>query len=101
MALSVGSSTQLTATLTIAGRARLGARDVTVSNSDGGSGTLTGGCTVVASVTVSSIAPNPGAQGATVPVTTNGSGFVSGATVSIGGTGVTVSNVSVGSSTQL
>ena len=36
-----------------------------------------------------------------MPVTINGSGFVSGATVSIGGTGVTVSNVTVGSATQI
>ncbi|HYT94788.1 MAG TPA: S8 family serine peptidase, partial [Gemmataceae bacterium] len=45
--VSVGSATQLTATLTIATGAVLGARDVTVTNSGGGSATLTGGFTVV------------------------------------------------------
>jgi len=51
--------------------------------------------------TVTSISPSQGAQGATVPVTINGSGFVAGAVVNISATGVTVSNVSVGSATQL
>src|SRR5438067_7015355 len=41
------------------------------------------------------MAPNQGAVGTSVPVTINGSGFVSGATVSVGA-GITVSNVSVG-----
>jgi subtilisin family serine protease len=99
--VSVGSATQLTATLTMAVGATLGPRDVTVTNSGGGSGTLAGGFTITAPVVVSFIAPNQGAQGATVPVTINGSGFVTGATVSIGGTSVTASNVSVGSATQL
>jgi len=44
--VSVGSATQLTATLTIATAAALGARDVTVTNSGGASATLTGGFTV-------------------------------------------------------
>src|SRR4030095_12091680 len=44
--LAVASSTQLTATLTIAAGAALGSRDVTVTNSIGGSGTLAGGVTV-------------------------------------------------------
>jgi len=38
------------------------------------------------------VAPNQGARGAAVPVTINGSGFVIGSTVNLGGTGVTVSN---------
>jgi len=51
-------------------------------------------------LTVSSVAPNQGAVGATVPVTINGSGFATGANVSAGA-GITVSNVSVGSGAQL
>ena len=54
-----------------------------------------------AAVTVSSITPNQGAPGTAVPVTINGSGFAAGATVSASGTGVTSSNVTVGSATQL
>ena len=99
--VAVGSATQLTATLSIAGGAALGARNVTVTNSGGTSATLTGGFTVVAPVTVSTVAPNQGAQGASVPVTITGSGFVAGASVSVSGTGVTVSNVLLGSATQI
>jgi len=44
--VSVGSAAQITATLTIATGAALGARDVTVTNSGGASATLTGGFTV-------------------------------------------------------
>jgi hypothetical protein len=56
---------------------------------------------VTAPVTVSSISPNQGTQGSTVPVTIGGSGFVAGVSVSFSGTGVSVSNVSVGSPAQL
>ena len=44
--VSIGSATQLTATLNIASGAALGARNVTVTVSGGGSATLTGGFTV-------------------------------------------------------
>ena len=46
-ATTVGSATSLTATVVIATDATLGARDVTVSNPDGRSATLTAGFTVV------------------------------------------------------
>src|SRR5439155_1883244 len=48
-----------------------------------------------------SITPSQGAQGAAVPVTITGSGFVAGATVSLSGAGITTSNVSISSPTQL
>jgi Subtilase family len=99
--VTVGSATQITATLTIAGGAVLGARDVTVTNSGGGSGTLTGGFTVVAPPAVTSVTPNQGMQGAAVPVTITGTGFAAGATVSLSGTGITVSNLTVTSATQI
>jgi glucose/arabinose dehydrogenase len=54
----------------------------------------------VVALTVSSVAPAQGAPGTAVPVTVTGTGFAAGATMSIG-TGITVSNVNVGSSTQL
>jgi subtilisin family serine protease len=99
--LTVGSPTQLTATLTIGSGAALAARNVTVTNPGGGSGTLTEGFTVAAaSVTVSSVAPNQGAPGATVPVTITGSGFMPGATLSVGA-GITVSNLAVVSAVKL
>jgi subtilisin family serine protease len=98
---SVASPTQLTASLAIASGAVPGARNVTVTNPGGGTGTLTGGFTVTgAAVTVSSVTPTQGAVGAAVPVTVTGSGFGAGTTLSVGA-GITVSNLSIGSATQL
>ena len=99
--VTVVSATQISATLTATAGAALTARDVTVTNSDGGAGTLASAFTVVAPVTVSSVTPNQGAPGASVPVTIAGSGFAAGAAVSVSGSGVTVSNITVGSGTQI
>jgi len=94
--LTVTSPTQLTATLTIASGAALAARNVTVTNLGGRSGVMAGGFTVAAaSVTVSSVTPSQEPAGATVPtvpVTTNGSESMPGATPSVG-TGITTSSV--------
>src|SRR5207302_1293071 len=56
--------------------------------------------TTSAAMTVSAVTPSQGTTGATVPVTIDGSGFVSGATVSAGA-GITVSNVAFVSSARL
>jgi hypothetical protein len=57
--VAVGAPTQVTATLAIAAGAALGARDVTVTNPGGGSGTLAGGFTVTsASAATLSLAYN-------------------------------------------
>jgi hypothetical protein len=91
--LTVRSPTQLTARLTIASGAALAARNVTVTNLEGRSGALAGGFTVAAaSIMVGSVTPNQGAEGATVPVTSNGSGSMAGATPS-SGTGITARSV--------
>jgi len=50
---------------------------------------------------LNSIAPNSGAQAASVAVTLTGSNFQAGATVTISGSGVSVSNVTVVSATQI
>ena len=50
---------------------------------------------------LSSIAPNSGTQGTTVTVTLNGSNFQPGAKVAIGGSGVSATNVTVVSATQI
>jgi len=50
--------------------------------------------------TISSIAPNQGTPGAAVSVTINGSGFAGGASLSVGA-GISVSNLTVTSPTQL
>jgi IPT/TIG domain-containing protein len=57
--------------------------------------------TITPALTVTSVAPNQGAQGAVVPVTITGTGFAAGASVSVSGSGVTASNVAVASSTQI
>ena len=49
---------------------------------------------------VTGITPGSGVQGTTVPVTVNGTNFQAGATLSVG-SGVTVTNVTVASATQL
>jgi hypothetical protein len=96
----ISPPTQLTATLTIASGAALGARSVTVTNPDGGTGTLAAGFTV-ASLGPASVTPPQGVQAATVPVTLTGTSFATGATLSLSGTGITVSNVVVSPPTQL
>ena len=50
---------------------------------------------------LSSIAPNSGTQGTSVAVTLTGSNFQAGATVAIGGTGVSATGVTVVSATQI
>jgi hypothetical protein len=50
---------------------------------------------------LSSIAPSSGTQGTSVPVTLNGSNFQAGATVAVGGTGVSATGVTVVSSTRI
>ena len=72
---------------------------VTVTFSDGTSAQATTTVTTVG-VTVTSVTPGQGTKGSTVAVTINGTGFVSGATVSAGA-GITVSNVTFVSATRL
>jgi hypothetical protein len=50
---------------------------------------------------LSSITPNSGVQGTNVPVTLNGSNFQAGATLAIGGSGVSATAVTVVSATQI
>jgi len=71
---------------------------VTATFSDGTSAQAV--TTTSAGVTVSAVTPNQGTTGATLPVTIDGSGFVSGASVSAGA-GITVSNVAFVSSARL
>jgi len=76
----------------------------TVQAASGVSPSAVGTATVTAtapSPVLSSIAPNSGTQGTGVPVTLNGSNFQPGATVAIGGSGVTATNVTIVSATQI
>ena len=58
-------------------------------------------CANSAVPTVTSISPNSGADGSTVQVTLTGTNFVAGATVNVGNSGVSVTNVRVVSPTQI
>src|SRR5882724_1255670 len=92
----VVSGTQITAT-TPAHAA--GAVNVVVTNPDTQSGSLTNGFTYVAAPTVSSVSPSSGTTAGGTAVTITGTGFVSGATVTLGGTAAT--NVVVVSASQM
>ena len=82
-----------------------GARTVTVTTAGGTSGAQTFTVTVPlppGAPTLTSVSPNQGIRGTTVAVTLTGTNFVAGATtVTVGGSGVTVTNVAVGSGTSL
>ncbi len=100
----VGSSTSLTANLLLDPAAAAGARTVTVTTAGGTSGAQTFTITLPTpgAPTLTSVSPNQGIRGTTVAVTLTGTNFVAGATtVAVGGSGVTVANVTVGSGTSL
>ena len=82
-----------------------GPRTVTVTTAAGTSGAQTFTVTVPlppGTPTLTSVSPNQGVRGTTVAVTLTGTNFVAGATtVTVGGGGVTVTNVAVSSGTSL
>ena len=88
-AVTVMSTTSITATTPAHGA---GAVDVVVTNTDGQSGTLPSGYTYTVpnpAPTVSTISPASGPTTGATPVAITGTGFLAGATVSIGGTPAT------------
>ena len=99
--VSVVSSTRATATFNIAANAGVGPQNVSVTTAAGTSGNVSFDVTAAVSApTLTSISPSTGSQGSSVPVTLTGTGFVAPLTVNSSGSGITVSNVSVVSSTQ-
>jgi hypothetical protein len=99
--VTVNSSTSITVPVTISTTALLGTRDVTVTNLDGRAGTCSGCLTLTQGPSISSISPASRGRGATGQVLSiNGSNFVSGATVSFSGAGITINNTSFINSTQ-
>jgi hypothetical protein len=76
-----------------------GTNDVVVTNPDGQFGTKTGGFTYAAAPTVTSVAPIGGPLAGNTLITITGTGFVSGATVKVGGTAAT--SVVFGSATSI
>jgi hypothetical protein len=97
------SSTLITATFSIAATAATGAHSVTVTTTAGTSAPQSFSVTapVSAKPTLSSLTPNSAARGATVNVTLNGTNFTTGATVTVQGSVVAVSNVVVVSPTTI
>ncbi len=101
-ACTYNTATQLTASITIAGGATLGARQVIVSNPDGQASNSTP-FTVTSPApppTLSSLSPTSGSQGQSLSVVLSGSNFLSGATCSFGSS-ITVTTCAFVSSTQL
>jgi uncharacterized protein (TIGR03437 family) len=98
--VSVVSPTQITATFTIAANTNPMRIIVNVTTVSGTSGVAN--FTVNPSTpTLTSIAPNGGLAGTTVAVSLTGTNFVAGATVNVGNSGVSVSDVSVVSPTRI
>ncbi len=98
----VVSATQITATYNISSSVALGAHNTWVVTSGGSSNMLTFTVTAAGSKpTLTSVAPNSGVQGTAVNITLAGTNFIAGATVGVAGSGITASNVSVASSTQI
>lgn len=94
--LIVVSSTSITAT-TAAHMA--GAVSIVVTNSDAQTGTLSNGYSYVASPAVTSLTPSAGPTTGGTALSITGTGFLTGATVSFGGTAAT--GVAVASSTSI
>jgi hypothetical protein len=97
------TATQITATFAVSPTATTGAQNVTVGTGGGISNALTFTVNKPPLPTLASIAPNTGVRGTSVPVTLTGTNFTTtGTTVSpVGGSGVTISGVSVVSSTSI
>src|SRR6202043_3405004 len=97
--VNVASATSITATTPAHAS---GAVSVVVTNSDAQSGSLNNGYTYLPSnpaPTVASITPNTGSAAGGTSVTITGTGFLTGATVTLGGTATT--NVNVASATSI
>jgi hypothetical protein len=97
------SATTITAMVTVSAGATTGPRDVSVTQGGPGATLVCSGCfTISAAPTVTSLSPSSVAKGQTgVSVVVNGTGFVAGASVDLGGGGVTVTNVVVNSGTKI
>ena len=96
----VVSGTRVFVGIEIAADAAPGPAAVTLTTAAGASAPST--LTVAAPTpTLASVAPPAAAQGASVPVTLNGTGFFAGATIAASNPGIAVSGVSVVSETQI
>jgi hypothetical protein len=97
---TVVTSSQITATFTIAANAPLGAQNVTVTTSGRTTGSVA--FTVRPPLpTLTSIVLNSANQGQAMAVTLTGTNFLPGASIGMSGTGITVTNTVVVSATQM
>ncbi len=99
--LTAVNSTTVTATFTIASTATLSARTVSVTTLGGTSNTATFTVVNPPAPTLTSIAPNTGIRGTSVPVTLTGTNLSGASSITVSGTGVTVSNLTVVNSTTV
>ena len=101
---TLNSSSQLTAAISVSASASAGARDITVTNSDGQFATLTSGfgvnVVVAAPPTLTTVSPTSAQQGQTLNVTLAGTNFVAGTTCNLG-TGVSVNSCTYNSPAQM
>lgn len=98
---TVVSATEVVLDVSVAATAPPGPRDVTLTNVDGVSATCVGCFAVNGRPTITSVSPNVRGQGSTSTVTIRGQQFRPGATVAIGGNGLTVTNPVVVDATTL
>ncbi|MFY9586568.1 MAG: hypothetical protein WAT66_03820 [Actinomycetota bacterium] len=96
-AVDVIDASHIEVPLTVATTAAAGARNVTVTNTDGQSGTCTGCLTITAPPTITSISPAQRGQGLTnQTLSITGTGFQNGIDATFSGTGITVNSVTFG-----
>ena len=101
--IQVTGLTQLTANITVASNAPVGARDISVT-ANGQTLTMSGALTVTAGTPfITQISPNIGTPGQSIPVTITGqyTNWLNGTTVASFGGGITVSSTVVSSATSL
>ncbi len=100
--ITVMSTTQMTANITISANAAIGGRDVTVTNAFPGGGTAKGAFAVNYPVPMLlNIAPMSGNRLETLDVVFTGAGFVMGTTTVNTGDSITVNSITVTSATSL
>lgn len=103
-AVSFINSSTLGVVIVIDSGATLGARNVTVTNPDTGTGTGIGVFTVTfggTNPTVTAISPTGLGQGASNSFDITGTGFVTGATVTLSGSGLTIESTTFNSATSM
>jgi hypothetical protein len=84
------TATALTLAVSVAGDAPTGARNVTVTNTNGGSATCTGCFTIAVGPKITAVTPSSVPAGVNTTVTITGSGFSNQTVVTVSGTGITV-----------